>query len=286
MAAQELDEQTLQALAAQGGSDESKESTDKDQSTETNDPTIEFKPSEEQNESNAEIKPDEGVSEDESTPDQNKEVDAKLKESGFDVDALAKELAETGTITADKIAELKTKMNPDVVDAHLARLSSELELAKLKGQTTANDEATAKIVEMNTYIYDSVGGEENFTAMATVLKAKATPEEQASIDAKLQSGNKLLVAEGMKAAVAIYNKVKGMGGNLMSGDAGNAGTEDALPHVTKEDFRGIVASDKYKTDKVYADKMDKARMATAKADKTNYGPGHYYGYRNGSRYEL
>jgi len=295
MSAEELNERTLAKLAeATGGTVETKPEGDTtvvtDATVDPNKPaeetagpdTLEFKPGEPETTVTPEVKPD--VSKDESTTDQNAEVDTKLKEAGFDVDALSKELVETGKISDAAIADLKTKLDPALVDAHLQRLTVEVELAKLKGQTTIDD-GNKKIEDMNAYIYDSVGGIDNFTAMAKAL-AKAPKADQESIDAKLQSGNKLLVAEGMKAAVAAYNKIKGMGGKLMSGDAGNGVTQEALPKVTKAEFRVITASEKYKTDKTYAEKMDLARMATAKADKVAYGPGQYYGFTNGQRYEL
>jgi len=294
MAVQDMDERSQMALAEQSGGTVSEDNTEttevvtetEDTSTEENlgPDTLEFNPGEPDTETKEEGT--EEVSDPEDSTEQNKSVDTRLKEAGFDLDKIAKEFQDTGDISAEMIADIKTKIDPDLVDAHLQRIRVEFELAKYKAKSKGDEEATKKVVAMNDYIYNSVGGEDNFNVMAKLLHSKASKEEQESINAKLASGNKVLVAEGMKVAVEAYNKIKGMGGKLMSGDAGTVQTEEAMPRVTKEDFRAIMKSEKYKTDKAYRIKMDTARMATAKADKASYRPGQYFGFTNGQRYEL
>lgn len=272
MAAGDINDATLAALTEQGGTDDKTKATESkgDVATEnTESDTLEFKSQESAEESNSDVSKDAGDT------DKKPEVDKaqKLKDAGIDPDALAKQIKETGKIPDDVIAKAKEVLDPAEVDAAVAKVQVALDADKV-------------INTMNDFIYDSVGGKDKFDLLSDTLKDKLSDSDLALLNAKIGSGNKLLVEEGMKAAIKAYNDTKGMGGKLMSGEPSGEAKSEALPRVTKEQFRTITASDKYKTDKVYADKMDAARMATSKVDKISYGPGQYYGFTNGQRYEL
>jgi hypothetical protein len=137
---------------------------------------------------------------------------------------------------------------------------------------------------MNDYIYKSVGGEDKFKSLATTLRGSLDKESLESINAKLLSGNKTLVNEALKTAVSEYKKLKGIGGKLMEGDA-NAPAQKEL-RITKEEYRAIMKTEKYKTDPLYQRKIDEARLKTRQADQKRYGPGMYYGMNQNGRYEL
>jgi hypothetical protein len=222
----------------------------------------------------------------EGTPE-NKAVDQKLKEAGFDVDEIAKKIADNnGEIPEDVIKAAKEKLDPDLVDAHVARLKSEFKLAQIEASEKYKEfqEQAKKTQEMNDYIYKSVGGEDKFKSLASTLRGSLDKESLESINAKLLSGNKTLVNEALKTAVSEYKKLKGIGGKLMEGDA-NAPAQKEL-RITKEEYRAIMKTEKYKTDPLYQRKIDEARLKTRQADQKRYGPGMYYGMNQNGRYEL
>jgi len=89
----------------------------------------------------------------------------------------------------------------------------------------------------------------------------------------------------MKQVVQKYNNIRGMGGKLMEGDAGQ-GTE-AQEHMTKAEYRTIMRTDKYKTDSKYAKTIDDTRLKTRTQDSIKYGSGQYFGFHpDKGRYPL
>lgn len=296
MGAGEINADTLEALKAQGNVDQEPKPTDQKPDTDPGSPdtkisteetALEFKPADS---TDVDLKK---VSDDPKTDDppddkeksgvsdeELKSVDDQLKEAGYDLDDFAKQIQENGKLSDEMIADLKTKFDPALVDVQLENMQ-----LKVDANKTEQVDANKAVTDMNTYIFDSVGGEENFNKMSKLLAGKLSKSEISVLDAKLKSGNKLLVAEGMQDAVKSYNQARGMGGKLMSGEP-NTQTIETVPRITKDDFRAIMKSEKYKTDPAYAAKMDAARMATKTSDKKSYGPGQYYGFTQNGRYEL
>ena len=217
----------------------------------------------------------------------NKSVDKQLRDAGFDVETISKRIVENnGEIPEDIIKEAKEKFDPDLVDAHVARLKSEFKLAQIESSQAYKDyqEQSKKIQEMNTYIYDAVGGEDKFKSLASTLRDNLDKDTLESVNAKLLSGNKTLVNEALKTAVAEYKKAKGYGGERMEGDA-NAPSDKPMV-ITKEDYRAIMRTEKYKTDPVYRNKIDDARLKTRQADQKRFLPGTYFASGPNGRYEL
>jgi len=295
MAAGELNEETLKALQSQSESEttpsDDPTTKDGDKSTEkiVKDDTLEFKPAEYKDvdpEKVHDSKSTDDKTDNKATDDDSelKTLDDQLTAAGYDLNDITKQMQENGTLSDELIADMKTKFDPAVVDTQLENIKLKIEANK-NTQQTEYDTAQKAVTDMNTYIFDSVGGEEAFTKMSKVLSSKLSKTDLALIDAQLKSGNKLLVNEGMKAAVKAYNNSRGMGGKLMSGEPNNQSVE-TVPRITKDDFRAIMKSEKYKTDPVYAAKMDAARMATKDSDRKSYGPGQYYGHNQNGRYEL
>jgi hypothetical protein len=288
MATEDLSPETLEALKEQTGEStgdeevkpdvENLEGSD-DSGSEDDDINLNLEDEEDDKQGD-----DKGESE--GTPE-NKAVDQKLKEAGFDVDEIAKKIADNnGEIPEDVIKAAKEKFNPDLVDAHVARLKSEFKLAQIEASEKYKEfqEQAKKTQEMNDYIYKSVGGEDKFKSLATTLRGSLDKESLESINAKLLSGNKTLVNEALKTAVSEYKKLKGIGGKLMEGDANTPAQKEL--RITKEEYRAIMKTEKYKTDPLYQRKIDEARLKTRQADQKRYGPGMYYGMNQNGRYEL
>lgn len=287
----EIDPDTLEALEDQTG----EPNGDSEVKPEVEvDPEVEVEPKDDPEGAEDEDKPDEDIElnvddEEEEIPvsPENKALDEKLKEAGFDVEALSKQIIENGgEIPEDVIKQAKEKLDPDLVDANVARLRAEIELQKIQASEKYKEfqESAKKVQAMNDYIYKSVGGEDKFKSLADTLKGSMNKAALDSINAKLLSGNKTLVNEALKSAVSEYKKLKGIGGKRMEGDA-NAPAEKEL-RVTKEDYRAIMKTEKYKTDPLYRNKVDAARLKTRQADQNKYGPGMYYGMGQNGRYEL
>lgn len=204
--------------------------------------------------------------------DLNKQVQDKLVEAGFDYDAVIKEVTDAGEITPELVAKLKDKINPEFIDAHLGRIKSEIELNKVIAAKEI-EKQNRKTAEMNSYIYDQVGGEDNFKRIAGYLNDNLSKEEVDTLNALLGSGNKSQVNIAMKTAVDKYNAFKGSG-QLMQGDTSS--TENSFQRIEKEEFFQIMTTEKYKTDKTYAREIDARRLKTKKMDAGTTMPGQYW----------
>ena len=295
----ELSEDTLKALEEQGGitDDKSKDTDDKggDKSDKGDLPDItlgdqdDTKDKNKTDDDSASKDGDAGTDGDAAGGDDgDKKVVKTLEDAGYTTADLTARLQKDGGISDEFVAELKEKIDPDLVDAHVGRLRAEYKLAMETAKQNQSDEMKKRneaTKAMNDFIYDSVGGEDKFKILGKTLKAELSADELAAINAKLASGNKTVVKEGLEAAVKKYNNIRGMGGKLMEGDAGKGG--DPKLHITKEEYRAIIKTDKYKTDPVYARKMDDARLVTRSEDSQRYGHGAYYGYHpDKGRYAL
>jgi len=223
-----------------------------------------------------------------------------MKEAGLDVDAIKKRVIDAGDITPEIEAEMKEKLDPAVVDGYVKQFRDAKAEGEAQAKAAKEAEAKAKVTPTddtdwtefnkaqtirNDYIYDSVGGKDKFDVMSSTLAAGLDKDSLALLNTKLNSDNMGLIQDGMKDAVAHYNKVTGRGGKLMSGDGAPA-KEAALPFVTKDDYKAVVVSDKYKTDKEFAAKMDAARLASKKADNPVTMPGQYRAVREGQIYNV
>ena len=209
--------------------------------------------------------------------DPDKVLEKTLEDAGFDVNLLIKEVQENEGVTPELVSRLKEKIDPDVIDSHLARIKAEAQAQSQEAQIKAEQEQK-NVQEMNTYIYDQVGGEEKFTAMAEVLKDNIPAEKLKAINELLASGSKEQVNIAMKAAVDQYNTIKGKG-NLMQGDT-NTSTPGIQP-MGRDEYRTATSSDKYKTDPDYAKQVDSRRLATIKKEKQTTLPGQYFKRMNG-----
>ena len=297
----ELNQDTIDALNEQGGADADTNIKDPDTGDTNKDgaagdqsamPDINF---DDQNAENnkGEVDPDAskpaGV--DNKTGEQDSDLNITLSknlhDAGYSDEALAERITKDKGISDEFVTELKGKLDPDFVDAHVGRIRAELELKEIKAtQDTA--EAQKKndaLLKMNDYIFSTVGGKDNFEAMGKVLKNNISAEDLTALNVKLASGNVQIVNEAMKDAVSTYKKIRGMGGKLMEGDAGNS--TDPVEHITKEEYRAIMRTDKYKTDRKYQTKIDADRLKTRTADAARYGKGQYFGYHpSKGRYAL
>src|SRR6056297_1844859 len=94
----------------------------------------------------------------------NQDVEQKLKDAGFSLEDISKQIQESGEITTELIDQIKEKVDPQYIDAHLARLKAEAELAK-RTQQEQKQEQEAKVKKMNDYIYGKVDGQSNFDTL-------------------------------------------------------------------------------------------------------------------------
>jgi len=288
--AKELTDDTKEALAAQGGATSDEKIIDSDVKDDLPDITLR-----DQNDAENKGTTDDSDPKGDGASGDNKEDDSELNQgvtktlegAGYTEKILTDRLTKDGGISDEFIAELKEKIDPEYVDAHVGRLRAEMELAKVTetGKLDAAQKKMEQIQGMNKRIFDSVGGEDNFKVLGKALKDNLPENELTALNVKLASGNNDIVDEAMKFAVKKYNDIRGMGGKLMEGDAGQ-GTEPAV-HITKEEYRMYMRTDKYKTDPKYRQKIDDDRLATRTADSKQYGAGQYYGYHpTKGRYSL
>lgn len=212
-------------------------------------------------------------------------VNETLKTAGIDpVDAEARILKDGG-LTPEYIAELKTKVDPRLVDAYAERFETALTKAKTAEPAKAAPVDDTAVKKMNKFIFDSVGGKDKFTAMAGIIKSNADAATVDTINAKLRSDNQAVVQEGLSEAVAQYKKLTGRSTTSMSGEpAGNQ--NEAFVFVTKADYHAAIGTEKYKTDPVYAASMDEARLKSRKMDNAAILPGQYRNIRNGKMYAV
>lgn len=272
-----LDDATIDALQEQGGiTDEGTEDIKPDESQDSQDTDTQDLP-------DIDLGGDDDKTDDKSDADDTEDsldtkVTRKLEDAGYTEEALIERLKKDDGISDEFVEELKQKIDPEFVDAHVARLRAEYELEKIKQTREYQDQLDKNkaVQEMNEYIFKKVGSADNFKTMGDVLKQNIDQSELDAINAKLQSGNKTVVDEALKIAVDKYNYIKGKGGKLMSGDAG--GGKEEVMHITKEEYRQIMRSEKYKTDPLYARKIDSARLSTRESDEKKYGKGHYFGF--------
>lgn len=208
----------------------------------------------------------------------NKTVNKTLAEAGYTEEILTERLVKDGGISDEFVEELRGKIDPDFVDAHVGRLRAELELTKIKEAGKVDDaHAEQKATKsMNDYIFQSVGGEDKFKILGKALKENISADALSAINVKLASGNKTVVTEALESAIKEYNNIRGMGGKLMEGDAFSS--TEPQEHITKEEYRALMRTDKYKTDPKYARKVDADRLKTRELDSQRFGPGHYFGF--------
>jgi len=218
-------------------------------------------------------------------------VKRKIEAGGFKVEDVQARMLKDGGITPEFAAELKKTIDPDLVDTYVTSLSEALKEVKVpqepaKATPDPNIEAQNKIrQELNSFIYDSVGGQEKFTVLAGQLKANLPQDKIDIINAKLASTNKALISEGMREAVQHYKQITGRINNRMEGTpTGPNGTP--FTFMTKAQYQKAMTSEKYATDPAYAKSVDEQRLQSMKMDNQSTMPGQYWAVRDGAVYNL
>lgn len=218
-------------------------------------------------------------------------VNTLLKDANFDIKDVSARIIKDGGITDELKAELKEKLDPGLVDAYVESFEKQLADAKPKeepkkdqsAEQAAKDKAQ---IDMNKFIYDSVGGKDTFVILAEALSANGDKETIGKINAKIASTNKALVKEGLEDAVSAYNKLTGRGNNRMSGEPNGDTEQNKFEFITKNEYQTAINSEKYKTDPIYAKKMDDDRMKSIQLDKQQTMPGQFRNIRDGKMYNL
>jgi len=216
-------------------------------------------------------------------------VNKVVEESGLDLNDIKSQIIKDGGITDTTKEMLKEKIDPALVDAYVESFEKQLGESKAKPEPkvdTAQEAINKAQLEMNDYIFNSVGGKDTFEVLASTINEGATKTEVGKINAKLASTNKDLVTEGLNDAVKIYNKLTGRGNKLMTGDANAETGVETFKFVTKAQYLKQITTEKYKTDPAYAKKVDDARMKSIEMDKAQTMPGQYRNIRDGKMYNL
>lgn len=219
----------------------------------------------------------------------DKVINKTVEDSGLDLNDIKSRIIKDGAITDETKAILKEKIDPALVDSYVESFEKQIADAKKSQEPATKNEPSAADkaqVEMNDFIYNSVGGKDTFGVLATTIKEGADATDVSKINAKLASTNKDLVKEGLEDAVKIYNKLTGRGDKLMSGDANADANVPAFKFVTKKQYLAQVATEKYQTDPAYAKEVDDARMKSIEMDNAQTLPGQYRNFRNGEMYDL
>lgn len=197
------------------------------------------------------------------------EVDKALEEAGFSNEALGKELAENdGKLSAETVAGLKEHFDATAVDNAVADLEANFakEAAPIKEKAEAANNA---VEEMNTYIKATLAdgdvekGEQNLKILSDWARDNIPADQLEVINAKLASGNKVVVKEGLETAVNLWKK--GQERPMMNGDSAASNKVDTTPKVeplSKDQYIAIMATDKYNTDLEYQKQIDERRRAT------------------------
>lgn len=219
---------------------------------------------------------------DKDEPSKPQTIEDALSSVGFDPKGIEDRVIKDGGITEDLIAELKEKLDPLLVDSHVRAIRAEMALAK----TPALEEQNKATEEMNNFIYDSVGGKDKFKMMSEVLKGKLSQDELDVLNAQLLSKNKALVTRGVQDAVKAYKQATGrVGEGLMQGDP-NGAVDTGFVFLDKKEYQSIVRTEKYKTDRVYKQKVDADRLKSLEMDRATTLPGQYYNVREGRMYAI
>jgi len=202
------------------------------------------------------------------TPD---ELDKLLADNGFNPEDLGKELANNeGKLTAETIAALKEKFNPEGVDKAVADLEKAFEgkaAEKRADVDTKNETINKSILEMNDYIYgslaggDVVKGKENLATLSEWAKENIPADELDAINTLLASGKKSVVKHGLEMAVNKWKK--GTENKMMTGDSNvNLVPKPAFQPMSRDEFTELMKTEKYQKDPEYARTVDDRRNKT------------------------
>lgn len=272
------DPDTQAAINAQASTagDKPKEVVVEETSTEAPDQKPADEPVETPKPADTEAKPSESAPSDDADLDMSKvkapsqeEVDKALADAGFSNEDLGKELAEnSGKLSQETVNSLKEHFDPAAVDNAVKDLEAKF-AEKVAEVTDEAEAATAKITEMNNYIYselaggDVAKGQENLKVLSDWAKANIDKATLDAINKKLASGDKTTVREGLETAVNLWKK--GQVRPMMSGDpaaTNNPKPEDKVEPLSRDAFIQIQMTKKYNEDPEYAAKIDARRRAT------------------------
>lgn len=177
-----------------------------------------------------------------------------LKDAGYDEQTLIKQVRDNGGVVPEDLkVKLNEKFEASVVEAKVKEVES----------------VFAQSIDMNTYIYeslangDAVKGKDNFSTLSAWCVDNMPQSELAAINHLLQSGNKDVVRRGLTQAVTAWKK--GQEKHMMSGDPipTNQSTPAAeFKPLSRDEFRILMATDKYQSDPEYAATVNARRQKT------------------------
>ncbi len=210
---------------------------------------------------------DEGVKP--TTPEQ---VSAALKKAGFSEQDIADEYAKNRKLSDETVAKLKEHFPEDVVDKSIADMKERFESA-LTDHDADVAKKNAAIDKDNELIFGTLAGgdvekgKEHFKTLSTWARANLDEKQIALINKKLASGDQDLIIDGLTQAVTAWKK--GQRKSMMTGDSLATNNGTVVPEfkpLSRDEFKQIMATDKYNTDLEYQASIDARRRKTMEGE--------------------
>lgn len=165
-----------------------------------------------------------------------KKVEEVVETAGLDFGALETKYAETGALDdADYEALEKAGVPRSMVDNYIA------------GQE-------AQGLVLRNQVFDSVGGEENFNAIAQWAGANLTPAELQSYNDAVDSNDLTRVKSAVELVSLKYTQAMGSTPNLISGDTSSVSSANVFQSVAQ--LTAAMRDPRYETDPAYRKEVE------------------------------
>ena len=216
-------------------------------------------------------KPDESaatVNMDELRKMSEEQINAELEKVGYTTQALGEELGKNdGKLSKETVDKLKSHFGEPVLDA-----VADLEKQYAEAKPAAVKKAADKVAEMNDYITGKLAGGDvekgkaNLAELSAWARKNMDERQLKLINKKLASGDRDLVDEALEQAVGAWKK--GQRKPMMTGDpaAAAASATPEFKPLSRDEFKKIMASEKYQTDPEYAASIDARRRKTMETE--------------------
>lgn len=201
------------------------------------------------------------------------DIEAALSEKGIDSKQLLSELfAKDGKfeLSADNRAKLDEAFGKTMVDGYLNLFKSqnEMTLSKLKAEQEA---ATAEQAKNSSEFGELVGGDEGWSELDNWASQNMSEQELASFNAVMSLPPEHWVAQKAVIQAIQMRRTAAQGDTstdapvkLIGDDSGaGARSSEGMPStLTRDEFQQIMMTEKYRTDRGYAAKIDAIRSAS------------------------
>jgi len=196
------------------------------------------------------------------------QINAELEKVGYTTRDLGEELGKNdGKLSKETVDKLKSHFGEAALDA-----VADLEKQYAEAKPAAVKKAADKVAEMNDYITGKLAGGDvekgkaNLAELSAWARKNMDERQLKLINKKLASGDRDLVDEALEQAVGAWKK--GQRKPMMTGDSA-AAAASATPEfkpLSRDEFKKIMASEKYQTDLEYAASIDARRRKTMETE--------------------